>query len=97
MSARTRMRGRMPRRRTVTAQGAAAGLAGSQMHPSAAHLLALFADVALRMPDLVDRREVRTSFAGHCLSLLEPAAIRRAPDARTKSLSSLRRRPRRRA
>jgi hypothetical protein len=65
MSAGMSMRSRVSARRAVAAPGGAAGLAGSQMHPSAAHLLALFADAAFRLLDFMDRYQVGTGFFGH--------------------------------
>ena len=65
MSLCTRMHTRVPRRRTVAAQRHATGLAGSQMHPRAAELDALFADVALGL--LVSRIAVRC--AQTCLAM----------------------------
>src|SRR5689334_13913462 len=71
MAAGTRMRRRMTCRRAVAAQCGAARLAGSQMHPAAAHLHAFLALAALRLFDVLDRRQVCTGFLLRHLRLLQ--------------------------
>jgi hypothetical protein len=49
------MRGHMPVRGIVTAEGYPTGLAGTQVQPPAMYFDALFADILLSRFDLLDR------------------------------------------
>ena len=72
------MRGHVPVRRIVTAEGYAAGLTGAQVQPPAMDLDAFFADILLGRFNLLDRTQVLAYMAvlTHLLKLRNSGIIR---------------------
>jgi hypothetical protein len=75
------MRGHMPVRGVVTAEGYATGLTGAQMQPPAIYFDAFFADILLSRFDLFDRAQMLADMTvlTHSLKLRNSGIIRTAP------------------